>query len=239
MRFLATIGSIYAAMLLTAGMAGATTYHTIPQGIGFQFVSDEAFLTSTLARTAHFTWDADWLYVGNLGKPTFPALPQRRIAWYFDTDPRPVPWSGSGTATAIPYGTQTWALPFFADHALILFPGGGFDFRSWNGTAWVSVATTVWYTQSNLAYHKAGIPRTFLGSPTAIYAVGFSFSEETGAETTYASWPNDSLEGGDGYKPFGIFRQWFGFPLGGGLSPNHPSFHSQTLPVELMGFSVE
>lgn len=234
---------IVPAILAFAGVAEATTYHTIPQGVGMQFVSDETFLTSSFSRIAFCTWDATFLYFGIEGEPAINPPPSRRLVWYFDTDPQPIPWSGAGTATAIPLGTQNWLLPFFADYGLMTTTGGGFDWRRWDGTSWVSVVPVGFWSDAwngpKSDFHKVGIPKAALGNPERIYVLGFIVSSETGSETTYASWPNDSLLGGNGYQFAGVFEHWFGFPLGDGLSPNHPSFHDQTLPVELIGFSIE
>lgn len=233
------------ACLASAQVARATTFHTITQTFVFEFTADEAFLTSTPSRTAHLTWDTDGLYVGNMGEPVVPHLPMRHMIWYFDTDPQPVPLSGAGTANAIPFGTQTWTLPFFADYALILgsgLSGGGLELRRWNGSSWAGVALPLWALGCQCSpspWHKTGARWASLGAPSRIYAAGFTFSEEPGAETTYASWPSDALVGGDGYKPAGVLAHWFGWTLGPGISPNDPSFHDQTLPVELMTFSVE
>jgi hypothetical protein len=231
--------------LAGAQVARATTFHTIPRfSPDFGFVADEAFLTSTPSRSVHLTWDTDWLYVGNIGEPAIPPLPMRRMVWYFDTDPQPVPMSGAGTATAIPFGTQTWTLPFFADYALILNSGpSGLELRRWNTSSWVPVSAPLWaescWCGASLYWHKMGVQWAWLGAPSRIYATGFTLSEESGAETTYASWPSDALVGGDGYKPAGVLAHWFGWTLGPGISPNDPAYHDQTLPVELMTFSVE
>lgn len=230
--------------LASARVVSATTFHTITHALDFEFVADEAFLTSTPSRTVHLTWDTDWLYVGNIGEPVVPALPMRRMVWYIDTDPQPLPLSGAGTATAIPFGTQTWTLPFFADYALLLGSGAPFssELRRWNGSSWISAGAPLWATSCKCAssqWHKTGARWAWLASPSSIYAAGFTFSEEPGAETTYASWPSDALVGGDGYKPAGVLAHWFGWTLGPGISPNDPAYHDQTLPVELMTFSVE
>ncbi|HET9317020.1 MAG TPA: hypothetical protein VFQ51_15620 [Vicinamibacteria bacterium] len=232
-------------MLAVTGMPGqvaATTYHTLTQTPGLEFVADETFVTSTTARTAFFTWDADWLFMGYQGEQVINPPPGRRVAWYFDTDPRPNPMSGAGTATAVSIGTQNWTLPFLADYVFFVWPAGGAVLLRWDGTAWVDHSNGPWWVLEAGPidpYIKVGIPRSMLGSPQQVYALGFLVSEETGAETTYGSWPNDSLVGGDGYKPAGQFTHWWGYTLGPGISPNDLAYHSLTLPVELMGFAVE
>jgi hypothetical protein len=162
------------------------------------------------------------------------------MVWYLDTDPQPFPRSGAGTATAIPFGTQNWSLPFFADYAILFKANFGFELRRWNGSAWLPQSLAgVWFYPGCPALYKFGIPLDRFEVPKRIYVVGFSVSDEPSAETTYASWPQDSLVGGDGYKLAGVFAHWFGFALDSGLSPNDPSFHDQTLPVELQSFTVE
>jgi len=235
-----------AAPLAIGGRAEATTFHTIPQGPGFEFVADETFATSTATRTAFCTWDADRLFLALQGEQVINPPPGRRSAWYFDTDPQPNPLSGAGTSTALPIGTQNWTLPFFADYVFFASFGGGgapIALLRWDGTAWVDASNGPWWVTTGTLpaghYQTIGIPRAMLGSPERIYALGFIVYSETGAEVTFASWPNDSLVGGDGYKPAGQFAHWWGYTLGSGVSPNDPAHHSHTLPVELMGFSVE
>lgn len=184
------IASILLAILGFAHPANATTYHTIPQTIGLQFVADETFVTSTPTRTAFCTWDADGLFLAFQGEQVINPPPLRQMAWYFDTDPRPIPLSGAGTASAVPFGTQNWTLPFFADYAFFAAAAGGAvtQLLRWDGVAWVDASSGPWWVLwvgPFDPYLKAGIPRSMLGSPHSIYTLGFIISSEAGAESTY------------------------------------------------------
>jgi hypothetical protein len=198
--------------------------HTITIDGTNDFSADEDFTTSSAGYTAYFTWDASNLYLGYAGSDVGSTESSTKwMVWYFDTDPRQTPTSGNGTANAIGFGTQDWTLPFNADYMLQIRSNEGLDqLNFWNGSSWVTASLSASIFDNDGAnYIEIRLPLSDLGNPTQIYALSYFLNEQQPVgESTYASWPDVSLDGGDGYKSAGNFSHYFGFPLVNGISPD-------------------
>lgn len=216
----------YLLILLSFVVLFATTYHTIIIDGNNDFHADETFSTSSLGYTAYVTWDANNIYLGYSGSDV--GTGQSNFKWivfYFDTDANLNPLSGSGTSNAIGFNTQNWTLPFRADYMVQIRTTGGFEaLKRFTGSGWVDVTPHNMQIFDNNAanYIEIRIPRASLNNPTKIYLLGYFINETPFAEWTYASFPDNSLRNGDGYKNPGYFDHWYGFELTSGISPNAP-----------------
>ncbi|MCX8056924.1 MAG: choice-of-anchor D domain-containing protein [Ignavibacteria bacterium] len=212
--------------VITFGILFATTFHTINIDGVNDFHSDESFSTSTAGYNAYVTWDANNIYLGYSGFDIGSGQSSTKwIVFYFDTDANLNPLSGNGTPNAIGFNTQNWILPFRADYMIQIRTNGGFEaLKRFTGTAWVDVTPHNMQIFDNNAsnYIEIRIPRASLNNPTKIYLVGYFINELSGFEWTYASFPDNSLRNGDGYKNPGYFDHWYGFELINGISPNAP-----------------
>lgn len=201
----------------------ATSFHNITIDGTNDFTADEDFATSSTGYTAYSTWDANNLYLGYSGSDVHSSSANEKwMVWYIDTDPQCTPTTGNGTTTASSFNTQNWTLPFNADYMVQVRANGNFSqVNSWDGTNWVSTTYT-----GNLAnndstsFMELALPLSDIGTPTQIRILGYFINETNLAESTYASWPDNALDGGDGYKAAGNFSHWFGYNLITGISPD-------------------
>ena len=214
-------------LLLTFHFSFSQTYHTINIDGNNDFNAGETFSTSSSGYTAYVTWDADNIYLGYSGNDVGTGQATTKwIVFYFDTDANLNPLSGNGTANAIGFNTQNWTLPFRADYLIQIRTTGGADIlKNYNGTAWVDVVPSNMQIFDNNAtnFIEIRLPKASIGNPTKIYMVSYFIQELPGNEWTYASLPDNSLRGGDGYKNPGFFDNWFGFELTSGITPNAPA----------------
>jgi hypothetical protein len=208
------------------GVVFATTYHTIVIDGNNDFQSDETFSTSSSGYTAYVTWDSDNIYLGYAGYDIGSGQSNTKwIVFYFDTDAHLDPTYGNGTLNAIGFNSQNWNLPFRADYMIQIRTDGGFNaLKRFNGTSWVDVTPhNMQIFDNNVSnFIEIKIPRASLNNPTKIYLLGYFLNEQTGGEWTYASFPDNSLRDGDGYKNPGYFDHWYGFELTNNISPNAP-----------------
>lgn len=209
------------------GVLFATTYHTINIDGNNDFQSDETFFTSSSGYTAYVTWDANNIYLGYSGNDIGSGQSSTKwIIFYFDTDAHLDPTYGAGTLNAIGFNTQNWTLPFRADYMIQIQTTGGYTaLKRYNGTAWVDVTPHNMQIFDNDAanFIEIKIPKASLNNPEKIYVLGYFVNEQSGGEWTYASFPDNSLRGGDGYKNPGYFDHWYGFELTNNVSPNAPA----------------
>jgi len=221
--------SIIIFLTILFGVVFATAYHTIIIDGNNDFVADETFSTSTAGYTAYVTWDANNIYLGYSGFDIGSGQSNNKwIIFYFDTDAHLDPTFGNGTLNAIGFMTQNWFLPFRADYMIQIRTTGGFEtLKRFTGTAWVDVTPHNMQIFDNNAsnFIEIRIPRASLNNPQKIYMLGYFVNETIGFEWTYASFPDNSLRGGDGYKNPGYFDHWYGFELTNNISPNAPQHY--------------
>lgn len=208
------------------GIVFGTTYHTIVIDGNNDFQSDETFSTSSSGYTAYVTWDADNIYLGYSGNDIGNGQSNTKwIIFYFDTDAHLDPTYGNGTLNAIGFNTQNWNLPFRADYMIQIRTDGGYSaLKRYNGTGWIDVSPNNMqiFDNNSANFIELKIPKASLNNPTKIYLLGYFLNEQIGGEWTYASLPDNSLRGGDGYKNPGYFDHWYGFELTNNISPNAP-----------------
>lgn len=241
---------IFLLMLLFLGVifAWATTYHTLTIDGTNDFAADEDFTTSTGGFTAYFTWDAGNLYIGYSAFDVGSGESSTKwMVWYFDTDPKFTPKSGNGTDDGIGFNTQDWTLPFYADYMLQIRTDEGFNqLNKWNGSSWVNAGATfgsgsgdiqIWDNDGS-NYIEIRVPLSAIGNPARIYALSYFVNEQSFSESSYGSWPDNALDGGDGYKSAGNFSHWYGYRLVSGISPDAGSNFDQLIPVELTSFTA-
>lgn len=213
-------------LVIFFGVVFATTYHTIIIDGNNDFAADETFSSSSLGYTAYVTWDADNIYLGYSGFDIGDGQSDNKwIVFYFDTDANLDPAYGNGTLNAIGFNTQNWILPFRADYMIQIRTTGGFEvLKRFNGTNWVDVTPHNMQIFDNNSdnFIEIKIPKASLNNPQKIYMLGYFINETTGFEWTYASFPDNSLRNGDGYKNPGYFDHWYGFELTDSISPNSP-----------------
>ncbi|MGB9665214.1 MAG: choice-of-anchor D domain-containing protein [Ignavibacteria bacterium] len=211
-------------LLFFLSIVFATTYHTIVIDGNNDFQSDETFSTSSSGYSAYVTWDADNIYLGYSGSDIGSGQSSSKwIVFYFDTDAHLDPTYGNGTLNAIGFNTQNWNLPFRADYMIQIRTDGGFNaLKRFNGTNWVDVTphNMQIFDNNDSNFIEIKIPKASLSNPTKIYLLGYLLNEQSGGEWTYASFPDNSLRGGDGYKNPGYFDHWYGFELTNNISPN-------------------
>ncbi len=211
-------------LLFFLSIVFATTYHTIVIDGNNDFQSDETFSTSSSGYSAYVTWDADNIYLGYSGSDIGSGQSSSKwIVFYFDTDAHLDPTYGNGTLNAIGFNTQNWNLPFRADYMIQIRTDGGFNaLKRFNGTNWVDVTphNMQIFDNNDSNFIEIKIPKASLSNPTKIYLLGYLLNEQSGGEWTYASFPDNSLRGGDGYKNPGYFDHWYGFELTNHISPN-------------------
>lgn len=211
-------------IILTFGILFATSYHTITIDGNNDFNSDETFSTSSSGYTAYATWDATNIYLGYTGADIGSGQSHTKwIIFYIDTDANLNPLSGNGTQTAIGFNTQNWNLPFKADYMIQIRTDGGYNaLKRFNGTTWVEVSphNMEIFDNNSGNYIELRLPKSSLNNPTKIYILSYFINEQSGGEWTYASFPDNSLRNGDGYKNPGYFDHWYGFELTSGISPN-------------------
>lgn len=204
----------------------ATSFNSIAiDGIN-DFDPDENFITSSGGYTAYTTWDANNLYLGFSGNDIGTGEATTKwVVWYIDTDPQCGPNSVSGTNYASIFNTQKWTLPFAADYFLQVRTDEGFNqLNKWSGAAWGSSSYNGAINDNDASnYLELSLPLSDIGAPETIRIVGYFLNEAGGIESTYASWPNSSLAGGDGYKNFGAFYNWYEYDLIDGITPNAPA----------------
>lgn len=214
-------------VILSFSILLATTFHTIIIDGNNDFHSDETFSTSSMGYTAYVTWDADNIYLGYSGYDVGTGQSNTKwIVFYIDTDANLNPLAGNGTQNAIGFRTQNWILPFRADYMIQIRTTGGFEaLKRFNGSGWVDVTphNMQIFDNNSTNFIEIKIPKEVLNNPTKIYILGYFINEQIDGEWTYASFPDNSLRGGDGYKNPGYFDHWYGFELTSGISPNAPS----------------
>lgn len=220
-----TISSLI--ILLSFGILLATTYHTIIIDGNNDFQSDETFSTSSSGYTTYVTWDADNIYLGYSGNDIGSGQSDKKwIVFYFDTDANLNPLSGNGTQNAIAFNSQNWVLPFKADFMIQIRTDGGYNsLKRFNGSTWIDVSphNMQIFDNNSSNFIEIKIPKASLNNPTKIYVLGYFINEQSGGEWTYASFPDNSLRNGDGYKNPGYFDHWYGFELTSNISPNAPN----------------
>jgi len=213
-------------LVIFFGVVFATTYHTITIDGNNDFDADETFSTSSSGYTAYVTWDANNIYLGYSGNDVGTGQSNSKwIVFYFDTDAPLDPTYGNGTLNAIGFNNQNWVLPFRADYMIQIRTTGGFEaLKRFNGTSWVDVTphNMQIFDNNSANFIEIKIPKASLNNPEKIYMLGYFINEASGAEWTYASFPDNSLRGGDGYKNPGYFDHWYGFELTNNVSPNSP-----------------
>jgi hypothetical protein len=214
-------------IILSVSFLYALTYHTILIDGNNDFQSDETFSTSSLGYNAYVTWDANNIYLGYSGADIGSGQSNTKwIIFYFDTDANLNPLSGNGTQSAIGFNTQNWNLPFRADYMIQIRTDGGYNaLKRFNGSSWVDVTphNMEIFDNNSQNYIEIKIPKASLNNPSKIYLIGYFVNEQSGGEWTYASFPDNSLRSGDGYKNPGYFDHWYGFELTNGISPNASS----------------
>ncbi len=222
---------ILSLLLIAWGILLATTYHTITIDGVNDFTSDETFSTSSSGYVAYVTWDAVNIYLGYSGSDIGSGQSDKKwMVFYIDTDAHLDPLYGNGTNTAIGFNTQNWILPFRADYFIQIRTDEGYNvLKRFNGSAWVDVTPHNMQINDNNAsdFIEIKLPRASLNNPEKIYILGYFINETSGGEWTYASFPDNSLRGGDGYKNPGYFDHWYGFELTSGISPNAPVNYDQ------------
>lgn len=214
-------------LLFSFGILFATAYHTINIDGNNDFQSDETFSTSSSGYTAYVTWDANYIYLGYSGSDVGTGQSDKKwIIFYFDTDANLNPLSGNGTQNALGFNTQNWVLPFKADYLIQIRTDEGQNLvKRFDGSTWVDVSphNMQIYDNNSSNFIEIKIPIATLNNPTKIYILGYFINEQAGGEWTYASFPDNSLRNGDGYKNPGYFDHWYGFELTNGISPNASS----------------
>lgn len=214
-------------IILTFGLLLATSFHTIVIDGNNDFQSDETFSTSSSGYQAYATWDANYLYLGYSGNDVGTGQSSTKwIVFYIDTDANLSPLTGNGTQNAIGFNTQNWVLPFRADYMIQIRTDGGYTtLKRFNGSSWIDVTphNMEIFDNNTSNYIEFKVPKASLNNPVKVYIVGFFINEESGGEWTYASFPDNSLRNGDGYKSPGYFDHWYGFELTSGISPNAAS----------------
>lgn len=201
----------------------ATSFHSITIDGTNDFAADEDFTTSSSGYTAYSTWDANNLYLGYSGSDVHSSsVDEKWMVWYIDTDPQCTSTTGNGTTNASSFNTQNWTLPFNADYMVQVRANGNFSqVNSWDGTNWVSTTYTGSLANNDsTSFMELALPLSDIGTPTQIRILGYFINETNLAESTYASWPDNALDGGDGYKSAGNFSHWFGYNLITGISPD-------------------
>lgn len=213
-------------ILFSSAILFATAFHTIVIDGNNDFTSDETFSTSSIGYTAYFTWDANNLYFGYSGSDIGSGQSDKKwIVFYFDIDAHYSPTFGAGTLSAIGFNTQNWTLPFRADYMIQYRTDGVFlALKRFNGTNWVTVTphNINVFDNNTSNYIEFSLPKASIGNPIKIYTIGYFLNETSMSEWTYASFPDNSLRDGDGYKSNGFFDNWYGFDLSNGISPNAP-----------------
>lgn len=209
----------------------ATSYHTITIDGVNDFISDETFATSSSGYTAYVTWDANNIFLGYSGSDIGSGESDKKwVIFYFDTDANLNPLSGNGTTDAIGFNTQDWVLPFTADYMIQIRTDEGSNLmKRFNGSTWVDISghNMQIFDNDDSNFIEIKIPRSTLNNPTKVYVLGYFVNEQTWSEWTYASFPDNSLRNGDGYKNPGYFDHWYGFELTNGVSPNASQNYDQ------------
>lgn len=209
----------------------ATSYHTIVIDGVNDFSSDETFSTSSTGFITYVTWDANNIYLAYSGFDIGSGESDKKwIIFYFDTDAKLNPLSGNGTTDAIGFNTQDWVLPFNADYMIQIRTDEGANLmKRFNGSTWVDVASHNMqiFDNDGSNFIEIKIPRSTFNNPTKVYVLSYFVNEQAGSEWTYASFPDNSLRNGDGYKNPGYFDHWYGFELTNGVSPNASQNYDQ------------
>ncbi len=215
-------------ILTLAGLALATTYHTLPFNGQNSFATDEDFRTSTDTIFAYCTWDNQYLYLAYSGQ--FLATPNDTIRsnidmfFYIDTDPHPDnPKSGLGTDSTGSYYTQImpsfpwwfdeqkWVLPFYADYRVkgiydrkdsVYAHIQPYDNNAGQWTAGYDIDTS----HANLnyvdGYYELRIPLDSLGNPPDIFILGYLVSNEWKSDLYYNPDPQRDVGGTLGSWPW-------------------------------------
>lgn len=211
-------------LFLTISILIATSYHTISIDGENDFTSDETFSTSSSGYLTYVTWDAEKLFFGFSGSDIGTYESDKKwIVIYIDTDSPLNPNSGNGTKQAISFNTQNWYLPFKADYMIQIRTDEGSNLlKYYNGTSWeeVSPNNLTIYDNDISNFLELSVPKASIGNPQKIYVLSYFINESSLGEWTYASFPDNSLRNGDGYKNPGYFDHWYGFELVNGISPN-------------------
>ena len=234
-------------ILAVAVIFMATTYHTITVdgNLSDWNLSEERFNTSSSGYYAWFTWDENNLYLAYQGSDIGSGASDTKwVLVYIDTDPQIDPTQGTGTRQAQTYNTQNWTLPFTANYHLRWKTNDSYiNMGRWTGSSWDYGTGTGYWTgtknrNSTDGIVEISIPRANLGNPTSIYILAYMINEQALSEWTYASWPDNSLDGGDGYKSSGNFSHWYGYILTLGQVPNAGSNYDRSLPVQTVSVSA-
>jgi len=151
------------------------------------------------------------------------------------------------------FDEQTWELPFYADYYVMqnvdksdstflsigTYPGS----QPWTES---NMDTMYNMFDSTAGFVENKIPWDSLGNPEKISIMGYICSGEWAGELvgsipfatrdvvgTYASWPAQSLEGGDGDKHGdGKFNHWFSLHIQDGISPSLENDPPQTTAID-------
>ena len=217
---------LFISLLVATQPAQATSFHTITIDGTNDFVADETFTTSSGGYTAYATWDANNLYLGYTGGDVGAGESATKwVVWYIDTDPQCGSNGGNGTNYAAQFNAQRWSLPFRADYFMQVRTDEGLNqLNSWNGASWTAATYSGAVNQNDGAnFMELSLPLSDIGDPSHIRILGYFLNEQGGGEWTYASWPDVALAGGDGYKRFGTFYNWYEFNLVNGVAPNAPA----------------
>lgn len=151
------------------------------------------------------------------------------------------------------FDEQTWELPFYADYYVMQNVDKSdstfVTLGKWTGEQpWseVNLDTAFNMLDSTIGFTENKIPWDSLGNPQKIYILGYIASGEWAGELvgsipnatrdvvgTYASWPAQSLEGGDGDKNAdGKFNHWFSMHIEDGISPMLENDPPQTTAID-------
>jgi hypothetical protein len=219
------------------------TYHTITIDGNKNDWDDakEKFTTSSGGYFLRFTWDENNLYIAYEGNDIGAgASGTKWVLVYIDTDPQLTPTSGTGTTQAQQYNTQTWNLPFTANYHLRWKTNDTYiNMGRWTGSSWDYGTGSGYWTGSkarnaSINFVEISIPRADLGNPSQIYILAYMINEQSFGEGSYASWPDNSLRNGDGYKNPGYFDHWYGYTLTAGQTPNDGSNYDRSLPAQFV-----
>ncbi|MBD3223215.1 MAG: tandem-95 repeat protein [Caldithrix sp.] len=136
------------------------------------------------------------------------------------------------------YDTQSWNLPFNADYRLMINLPGDTIYSDYDAEE------DIWHDYSldhihcnadtTIDYVEVRVPRSLFGDPTEMYIVGWIASSEWDGPLegdyfshtrdvigSYASWPANSLEGGDGdHHEEGKLTTFYRWELINGVQPN-------------------
>jgi len=213
-------------IVLWAGVALATTFHTLPFNGNNVFATDEQFATSTDTYTAYCTWDNQFLYLAytgpHLGEANDTTRNSSTIYWYIDTDPHADnPKSGLGTDKAGTVWTQimnqepwwfdeqSWELPFYADFfAKSQYSNADSAYVNWghwnaNDSLWEVHQQDTSFANLNLdqQYYEIKVPWDTLQSPSKIYILGYLVSTEWKSDLYWNPDPQRDVGGTYGSWP--------------------------------------